>query len=231
MSTLAIRPICPELQLVAKEQLNEDPEKTQEFVEMFREWIKKSPHLKGRTDDQFLVNFLRGCKFNMERTKQKYDMFYTTRFHFPDMIRGRDPLDEKSLSIIRLGVGLTLPNLEHPGAPRVMLMRIGSYDADKLSIIDVMKVSMMANDILLQEDDNMIIAGQIGILDLKGVTLSHLTQMSPSLVKRMTMMMQEANPIRQKGFHYINAPKAFEQLFNLFKSFMNEKMKARVSIK
>lgn len=229
MSTLAIRPLNSDLQVVAKEELNEETEKIQEFLETIREWIKKSTHLKARTDDQFLVNFLRGCKFSLETTKKKIDMFYTLRTHIPELIVGRDPLEDKTLEIIRLGFALPMPYTETPGSPRLMLMRPGAYDASKYTIQDTMKVATMINDILLLEDDNFMVAGQIGVCDLKGVTIQHFIQMQPAFVKKMTMMMQEGSPIRQKGMHYINVPASFEQIFNLFKSFLNEKMKSRVS--
>lgn len=70
---------------------------------------------------------------------------------------------------------------------------------------------------------------QIGILDLANVTMAHFLQFNPTFIKKMTMMSQEANPIRQKGFHYINTPIGFEAVFNMFKSFMNEKNKSRVN--
>lgn len=229
MSAPAIRPLNSSLQAVAKAQLNEEPEKIQEFLDALREWIKKSAHIRSRDDDQFLVTFLRGCKYSLERTKQKLDMFYTLRTHIPELIGVRDPLDEKMHEIIKLGVGLPLPVTETPGSPRLMLIRPGAYDAHKFTIQEVMKVSTMVNDILMIEDDNMTVAGQFGVIDLANVTLAHFMQMQPAFVKKMTMMMQDGLPIRQKGIHYINAPKSFEQVINFFKSFLNEKMRSRVS--
>lgn len=87
----------------------------------------------------------------------------------------------------------------------------------------------MYNDVLLREDDNLIVAGQIGLLDLSNVTVRHFSQFKPSFIKKMTMMSEDGSPIRQKGFHYINVPSGFEQVFNVFKSVMNEKSKSRVS--
>lgn len=228
MSSANIRVLNSDLQVIAREQLQEDPSKIQENLEAFREWIRKCPHLKPRTDDQFLIAFLRGCKYSLEKAKQKLDLFYTIRTHIPELIVNRDPLDEKMLAIIKLGIGLPMP-VEHPGAPRLMLMRPGRFDAGKFTMQEIIKVSTMMNDILMVEDDNLTVAGQIAVIDLQGVTLQHLIQMQPSFVKKLTMMMQDSNPVRQKGIHYINAPKSFEHLYNLFKSFMNEKMRSRVS--
>lgn len=191
MSSLAIRPLNTSLEVIAREQLHEEPEKIHENLELLKEWIKKSGHLKTRTDDQFLITFLRGCKYSIEQCKKKIDMFYTLRTHMPEIIYDRDPTDERLHEIIKLGVGLPLPDTESPGSPRIMLMRPGAYDANKFSIQDVMKVSTMVNDILMLEDDNTVVAGQIGIIDLQNVTLAHFIQMQPAIVKKMTMMWQE----------------------------------------
>lgn len=227
MTTPAIRPLNSSLQIIAKEQLNEEPEKIQETVEAFREWIKKSPHLKARTDDQFLVSFLRGCKYSLEKAKQKLDLFYTLRTHIPELHGNRDPLDKKLHAIIKSGVVLPLP-LEGPGAPRLLLFRISAYDPAEVSAEEVTKVFLMVLDILLMEDDNLGVAGQAIVGDLSGVTLQHLIQLHPAFLKKGIMLIQDGSPIRQKGINYINAPTAFLQIFNLIKSFMNEKMRSRV---
>lgn len=54
-----IRPINSELALKAAVELHEVPERIDADIATLREWIRKSPHLISRTDDQFLVTFLR----------------------------------------------------------------------------------------------------------------------------------------------------------------------------
>lgn len=229
MSAVLVRPLNSHLKAIAYEELNEEPEKIQENLDALKEWLKKSLHIQARTNDQFLVSFLRGCKYSLDRTKKKIDMYYTLRTHIPELIKDRDPLEKNTSEIIKLGVGLPLPVTETPGSPRIMLIRPGAFDANKYTIQEVMRVNTMVNDILMIEDDNMVVAGQIGIIDLANVSLAHLVQIQPAFMKKLAMLWQEATPIRQKGFHYINIPRGFEQVFNLFKSFMNEKMKSRVS--
>ncbi|KAG5672152.1 hypothetical protein PVAND_002305 [Polypedilum vanderplanki] len=227
--SLSIRKLSPELQEIAKSQLNENESNILEILTQFKQWIEKSPHLKSRMDDQFLIMFLRGCKYSLERAKQKLDMFYTVRTHVPEFMGTRERFDEKAITILRLGSMLALPQAEKNG-PRIIIIRPGSYDATKYDIRDILQVFMLINDLLLIEDDHLTVAGSLSILDLKDVTLNHLTQMTPSVVKKMTMMMQDASPIRQKGIHYINTPVGFEKVMNLFKSFMNEKMKKRIYV-
>lgn len=82
----------------------------------------------------------------------------------------------------------------------------------------------------MNEDDNYVVAGQIGILDCANVTMAHFMQFNPTFIKKITIMSQEASPTRQKGFHFINTPRGFESVFNVFKSFINDKNKTKVRI-
>lgn len=43
-------------------------------------------------DETFLLGFARGCKYSMEKTKQKIDLFLTMRSALPEFFRGWDPL-------------------------------------------------------------------------------------------------------------------------------------------
>ena len=55
----------------------------------------------------------------------------------------------------------------------------------------------MICDILLIEDDNLLISGEIAIVDFMNVTKSHLLQLDPLLVKKLTLLNQEGSPFRQ----------------------------------
>ncbi|XP_053661311.1 retinol-binding protein pinta-like [Anopheles marshallii] len=225
-----LRPISAPLHEKAKRELNEKPERIDEDLAALRQWLARTPHIRARIDDQFLVTFLRGCKYSLERAKEKIDMFYSVRTAIPELMRNRDPDKARTREIVRLGIGLPLPLTDGPDAPRIMLIRPGVYNPKEYTAEEVIKVSTMINDILMLEDDNMVIAGQVGILDLANVTSAHFLQFTPTFVKKMTMMSQEGSPLRQKGFHYINTPTGFETVFNMFKSFMSEKNRSRLYV-
>uniref|UniRef100_A0A182SEE1 CRAL_TRIO_N domain-containing protein n=1 Tax=Anopheles maculatus TaxID=74869 RepID=A0A182SEE1_9DIPT len=155
-----LRPISAALHDKAKRELNEKPERIDEDLAALRQWLARTPHIRARIDDQFLVTFLRGCKYSLERAKEKIDMFYSVRTAIPELMRNRDPDKARTREIVRLGVGLPLPLTDGPDAPRIMLIRPGVYDPKQYTIEEVIKVSTMINDILMLEDDNMVIAGQ-----------------------------------------------------------------------
>lgn len=95
--------MSPELQRIAVEELNEVPERINDDIQALREWVLKQPHLKSRTSDQFLVAFLRGCKYSLEKAKQKIDKFYSLRSTIPEIYNNRSIDDPKVLEIIKTG--------------------------------------------------------------------------------------------------------------------------------
>jgi len=54
--------------------------------------------------DQFLLAFLRGTKFSLERAKEKFDRFYTLQGTIPEVFNDRRlATDPQVLDIIRMG--------------------------------------------------------------------------------------------------------------------------------
>lgn len=100
---LKIRPLPKELAKIAREELNEISDRVSNDIEAIREWLTMQPHLNSDVDDQFLITFLRGCKFSLERTKEKFDKYCSIKTAMPDLLIDRDPSNADILEIIRLG--------------------------------------------------------------------------------------------------------------------------------
>lgn len=58
---------------------------------------------KKKTDDQFLISFLRGCKYDMNLTKQKIDLFFTMRTMMPEITENRELRYGVTSEVIKLG--------------------------------------------------------------------------------------------------------------------------------
>lgn len=144
-----LRPLSSCLQQKAISELNEDPNQIENELVELKNKIIQLPHLKSRLDDQFLIAFLRNCKHNVNQALRKIEKFYSCRSALPELMENRDPLDPRVLEILRLGVGLPLPYTNSVDSPRVILIRVGSYNAALYSMIDIMKIANMISDILL----------------------------------------------------------------------------------
>lgn len=103
MKPPSVRPLSAELAAKAKAELNENAKRVPDDLEALRSWVSKQEHITARTDDQFLIAFLRGCKYSLERAKEKLDTYYTVRSAIPEFFQQRDPTDAKLQEIIALG--------------------------------------------------------------------------------------------------------------------------------
>jgi hypothetical protein len=98
-----IRPLNEALSKLAQSELLETPDKIDSGLASIREWLQKQPHLMARTDDQFLVAFLRCCKFSVERVKEKLEFYYSARAAVPGLVQNADPLDPLFMKTMRQG--------------------------------------------------------------------------------------------------------------------------------
>lgn len=229
LSMINIRPLSKELAAKAKNELNETPDRIEKDIEALRTWLQKIPYIKARTDDQSLVNVLRGCKYSLEKAKEKIDCYYTVRTVFTDLLGDRYNFLNRAEACIRTGFYLPLPNTETPDGPRIALCRYGVYDADAFDPRDLMKAAYLVMDIMEEEDDNLNVSGLLCVVDCSGFTFNHMKKVDLIFFKKLTMSFQDASWLRYRGLVFVNSPPAFTTLYNLIKGFFNEKIRSKVS--
>lgn len=225
-----IRELPEELAKIAKDELNENPERVSEDLKYVKDWIEQQPHLRARKDDQWLVAILRGCKYNFEKVKKKLDLYYTLRTTAPDVTLRHRPLGPDFLNFFRLGTCLLLPKPKDQIYPRVILIRAGVYSPETNNVIDIMCILYYVVQIAIIEDDVASVLGTKIMVDYKGVTLSHFVQATPSVLKKIVAVCQESMPLRLKGSHHVNIPTGVDKIFSLISVFLNEKAKKRLRI-
>lgn len=229
-NTTMIRELTPELAEIAKKELNENPKQIANDLQHLKDWLAKQPHLKARTEDQWLIAFLRGCKFSLERVKKKLDLYYTLRTTAPEITRRILPTDPKFLEFFRLGTCLILPNPKGKLCPRVLLIRAGRYDPSEHNVGEIMCMLYYLVQIMVLEDDIACVFGIKIVTDYEGVTMSHFVQGTPSMLKKMVAVSQDSMPLRLKGSHHINLPSGVEKVITIIQGFLNEKARQRLRI-
>ncbi|XP_026326979.1 alpha-tocopherol transfer protein-like isoform X2 [Hyposmocoma kahamanoa] len=199
---VAVRPLPADLADKAKEELFEDPKKLEDSIQHLKEWIAKQPHLKARTEDQWLAAFLRGTKFSLERAKEKLDLYYSLRTLIPEF-QSINHRHSKFMEILKLGTLLILPKSKNLTDPRVLIFRVAACPP---------------------------VNGVVNVVDMKDATLSHFTHLTPLMMKKMVVANQDASPTRMKAAHYYHMPPPVETIFNLIKTFLNEKNRNRLHV-
>ncbi|KAL0849060.1 hypothetical protein ABMA28_013422 [Loxostege sticticalis] len=229
--TVTIRPLSAPLLKKAKKEINEDPKRVDSDIEALRTWLSKQPHLQSvQPTDQWLIAFLRGCKFSLERSKEKMDMYYTLKTIVPEFFANRDPLDDRIQEILKIGTFLPLKKCKAEDSSRINIVRIGLFNPSKFHLTDVIKVSLMITEILLLEDDNFTVSGEEVVVDMKGVGVSVLSQWTPAMAKKVVSSFEKALPVRVRGNHILNTPTGFEAAYTIFKTFLGEKLKKRIHV-
>jgi len=216
-----------DLEKAAKDNLGEDKARLKDDIKALKSWIKKSPHLHSiRQDDAYLTMFLRGCKFSLERTKEKLDFHHTVRGSLPTWFDNWDPRQQHLQTILKTGMYLPLRGYDKHGRG-VVLMRNGVSDPNTSKQEDEFKVSTMIMEQAFDGDAQASICGIVLIQDMAGMTASHALKMNPVVAKKAMTVWQDAYPARPKALHFINMPPVIESVYKMFEGFQKEKMKAR----
>jgi len=211
----------------AKKNLGEDQARLSQDLETIKNWIAKSPHLHSiKQDDEFLTMFLRGCKFSLEKTKEKLDFFFTVRGNLPTWFDNWDPRLPEIKNIIKAGIYIPLPGYDKHGR-KVIVMRGGLSDPNTMKKDDEFKASTMLMECAMNGDKQAVIKGIVLLQDLEGMTVSHALSMTPAVAKKALTVWQDAYPSRPKALHFINMPPVMESIFKMFQTFQKEKMRER----
>jgi len=218
----------PELLEKARKELNEDPERKAQDIQAIRDWMKKQPYIRGNTDDEVILMFLRSCKFSLERCKEKIDKYYTIQTALPEWYQNLDPTTKQHQAVLDKGLVLPLKDYDREGR-KVIIMRMGLWDPSKISLDALFRVVAMINQVVLHDEQTQV-CGIVSVQDMTGMSASILGAFSPSFAKKALACWQDCIPIRVQGFHCIGLPSFFDVLFNIFKTFMKDKLRRRVFV-
>jgi hypothetical protein len=84
-------------------ELNESTDQIARDLAAIKQWLSQSPHIRARDNDQHLIIFLRSCKYSLEKTKIKLELFYATRSRWYAMMTEEDPIDAMMIASMDTG--------------------------------------------------------------------------------------------------------------------------------
>ncbi|XP_013115257.2 alpha-tocopherol transfer protein [Stomoxys calcitrans] len=189
-------------------------------IEEFRNYIlehdKCQPH---RTDDEFLIRYLRARFWNIPQSYKLLCNYYKFREQNKNFFEKVRPLD--LTYIASKDIVHVTPYRDQCGR-RIMIYRFGVWKPSEVTTDDIFRATVCLMEMGILEPITQVVGG-IGIFDLQGFSLSHLLHLSPSVATKMIAVMVTSMPTRVASIHIVN------QNF-VFKPFMDAKMREHLFI-
>lgn len=224
--TLEIGPLSDEVKTLAETELRETPENVKKGVEELRELVKNDPSITFDTDDEFLILFLRPCKFYSKSAYELMKRICEFKEKYKTLIGDLMPEHEKD-SFIKYNVVNVLKNRDHKGR-RVLIQNCGSlWDPSKVTADQVFRMLYLMHEAAVLEPETQIRGGVV-IMDFDGLSTKQVMALTPSVSMRLLSFIQDAMPLRLKEVHIVKQPFIFNMVWNIFKPFIKEKLKGRL---
>nr|CAD7462684.1 unnamed protein product [Timema tahoe] len=206
--------------------LGVDEKRMKEAVADLQEWIDRSPHLPKVSDPRLLCTLWFRRKCSIERAKESIDTYYSVRGLVPEFFENRNLSSPDLKQAVKNIQFFTMPRLS-VNYTRVCIVRYISSDASLLDLNLFFKLMFMVGDIRLRE---CMCLGEDIIVDMSNITFSHVTKLTPVLVKKIQMCGMKGYSARMKSLHFINAPSFADTVVTLLKSIFSDKLASRIFV-
>ncbi|XP_045511357.1 alpha-tocopherol transfer protein-like isoform X2 [Colias croceus] len=215
----------PELLEYARKECGEDPNTRLQAIYELREMIYErgecTPH---RMDDEFLTRFLRARNFIPQRAHRLIVNYYNFKDENPDLFENIYPLDLRKIGDSHV---ISVPPYRDQDGRRLLLFRIGCWDAKTIPVDDLFKATIFAMEIGVLEVRTQILGG-VALFDLEDIGVQHAWQITPSVASKIVKLLVSSFPATTYAIHIINHSWVFDKMYNIFKPFLTADMRSRI---
>ncbi|XP_015509823.1 retinaldehyde-binding protein 1 [Neodiprion virginianus] len=219
-------PIGPETQALALSELRETEENKKNGIEALRKLLEGDKTLFFNTEDDFLVIFLRPCKFYPDSAFALMKRVAEFKEKNAALLENLMPQDERA-AFIESNVVNVLKGRDHKGR-RVLLVNAGkSWDPSKVSADQLFRIFYLIHEAAMREPETQV-RGVVVIMDFDGLTMKQVLALSPTFSMRLLTFIQDAMPLRLKEVHIVKQPFIFNMVWKIFTPFIREKLNSRM---
>ncbi|KAI4501957.1 hypothetical protein M0802_002639 [Mischocyttarus mexicanus] len=190
----------------AEIELRETPEIVAESYKTLRELVKEDKYLCVPDREEFYIKFLRPCKWYPKSAFHLMQRCYQFRLNYPYVYEN---LSVKTvMKTICSEIMFPLPVRCIDGS-RLFIVYSGSkWNPKEFSVYDLFKCLLIILEGALLESKTQIAGAQV-IIDANGLTLSHVTYITPRFAAMLVGWVQKCVPCRLKRivFHGKNREK------------------------
>lgn len=214
------------LRKVAETELCESSKNRKKALRELRDWLKSQSHISNcRSDNNFLLRFLRMRKFEVTDTIKVLDKYLKMRTQNPGWFATLDIREPKLNQLISDGYCFVLPQRDAKGR-KVVYSKASAMDASLFTASDVMRAHLLTFEALL-EDEDVQVNGVTYVFDERDVNWSHISVWTPSEVSKAFSCCERALPIRHREIHFVHLPWTMSLVFQFAKSLLSQKLRDR----
>ncbi|GBM64422.1 Clavesin-2 [Araneus ventricosus] len=217
--------LTPEMIEIAQKELKENENSRSSSIEKLRKSVFNEKSLNCRTDDEFLLQFLRARKFDLKKSlvclKNLYDVFCKS---YSDVFTDHDAKNTRKA--IHSGFASHLPYRDEEGAA-VLLVKTSNWDPSKYDTIGIFNsITAMVMDAI--DDPATQVCGVHLLIDVSGTTLQHVRCLTPRYLYLVSKGVKDSIPVRYKAIHLFNASAVFRYIWVVLRVFLTDKIRKRI---
>ncbi|XP_074656075.1 clavesin-2-like [Tubulanus polymorphus] len=210
----------------ARLELNENPDTRCELIDAVREQMDTRPDIDFlRTDDAFLVRFLRARKFDAFETFKLYARYFEYRQTNRNLFRKFHASEPGIKSALFDGFPGVLPQTDHYGR-KILILYAAHWDNCHYGLAAIYRAILLTLEKLIEDEETQV-NGFVIIVDWSGFTFKQSTWIHPRLLKLMIEGLQDCFPARFAGIHFVNQPWYVEAAFKVVRPFLKDRTKEK----
>lgn len=211
----------------AEKNIGENPNTRIELIEELKDMIFErgecEPH---RTDDAFILRFLRARHFIVRMAHRLMVNYYQFREENPALFYN---LDYKRLLEVGQSEFFSIPPYMDQDGRRILIVRFEKWDTAQFTTEELFQAIIFLIQTSVLEPRHQILGG-VCIVDVGCLGAGHAWYLTPTTAKQLMAVAYSALPHRVQAVHIVNASKVFDYVFGMIKPFLSDFMKERIFI-
>ncbi|KAM6900422.1 clavesin-2 [Xenentodon cancila] len=211
----------------ARLELNENPDTLHQDIQQVRDMIVTRPDIGFlRTDDDFILRFLRARKFDQVETFRLLAQYFQFRQQNLDMFQSFKVDDPGIKRALMDGFPGVLDTPDQHGR-KILILFASNWDQSRNSFIDILRAILLSLEVLI-ENPELQINGFILIIDWSNFSFKQASKLTPNILKLAIEGLQDSFPARFGGIHFVNQPWYIHAMYTIIKPFLKDKTRKRI---
>uniref|UniRef100_A0A1W2P7U8 Clavesin-2 n=1 Tax=Mus musculus TaxID=10090 RepID=A0A1W2P7U8_MOUSE len=174
--------LSPETLEKARLELNENPDTLHQDIQEVRDMVITRPDIGFlRTDDAFILRFLRARKFHHFEAFRLLAQYFEYRQQNLDMFKSFKATDPGIKQALKDGFPGGLANLDHYGR-KILVLFAANWDQSRYTLVDILRAILLSLEAMI-EDPELQVNGFVLIIDWSNFTFKQASKLTPNMLR------------------------------------------------